>query len=286
MSPARRRAAIKFIRRRFPEVSERQACRLIGQHRSTQRYAAQARSADADLAAMLRRLAERHPYWGYKSAHRELVRRGWKVNRKRVERVWREQDLRARRKQASGKKALGTAENAIWTLPAERPNHVWALDFIGERSAGGQPYRVLNVLDEYTRRCLACVVDVSIGARRVQQALEQLFDEHGPPAIIRTDNGREFIAETLTSWLASKGVAARPVEKASPQQNALIETFHATMRRELLNWESFDTMLEARVMIEDWRRRYNGERQHTSLNDKTPNDFMKEEDRRARKERA
>ena len=103
------------------------------------------------------------------------------------------------------------------------------------------------VIDEYTRRCLACVVDVSIGARRVQHVLEQLFDEHGSPEVIRTDNGREFIAETLTDWLAAKGVAARPVEKASPQQNALIETFHATMRRELLNWESFDTMLEGRA---------------------------------------
>ncbi len=204
------------------------------------------------------------------------------MNRKRVERVWREQDLRARRKQRSGKKALGTAENAIWTLPATRPNHVWALDFIGERLEGGRPYRVLNVLDEYTRRCLASVVATSIGARRVEQELERLFREHGRPGMIRTDNGREFVAETLTAWLHGQGVDARPVQKASPQQNALVETFHRTMRRELLDWESFDSLLEARVVIEAWRRRYNTERQHTSLNDRTPDEFMKLEEQRHR----
>jgi putative transposase len=235
VSPARRRAAISFIRKRFPIVSERHACRIVGQHRSTQRYASTGHDADEQLAVELRRLAARHPYWGYKSAYRDLRRRGWVVNRKRVERVWRDQDLKARRKQQSGKKAAGSAENAIWTLPATRPNHVWALDFIGERLESGRPYRVLNVLDEYTRRCLASVVASSIGARRVEQELETLFRAHGRPSIIRTDNGREFIAETLTSWLADQGVEARPVEKASPQQNALVETFHNTMRRELLN---------------------------------------------------
>lgn len=276
VGPARKRAAVEWILERFPEVSERRACQLVGQHRSTQRYHAQARSDDADLARELHRLSGKHPYWGYKSAHRELRRRGWMVNRKRVERVWRDEGLKAHTRRRAGRKAAGSAENAIWNLPARAPNHVWALDFISERLASGRPYRVLNVIDEYTRRGLASIVDTTIGARRVQQELETLFRAHGRPGIIRTDNGSEFIADLLAEWLVDQGVDPRPVEKASPQQNAYIETYNRTMRRELLNWESFDTLLEARVVINAWRGGYNTHRAHSALCDKTPLQYYKE----------
>jgi putative transposase len=276
VGPARKRAAVEWILERFPEVSERRACRIVGQYRSTQRYAALPGSGDADLARELRRLSGKHPYWGYKSAYRELRQRGWLVNRKRVERVWRDQGLKAHTRRRAAKKAGGSAANAIWNLPAEHPNHVWALDFIGERLSTGRPYRVLNVIDEYTRRGLASIVDTTIGARRVQQELEALFKVYGRPGIIRTDNGTEFVAQTLAEWLVDQGVDPRPVEKASPQQNALIETYHRTMRRELLNWESFDTILESRVVINAWRDRYNTQRAHSSLSGKTPLQYFKE----------
>lgn len=124
VGPATRRAAFDYVLAKYPQVSERQACLVVGQHRSTQRYQVKRRSGDDQLIATLRRLSEKHPYWGYKSAHRELRRRGWLVNRKRVERVWRECELRARPPRRAGRRAIGGAQNAIRTLPAEHPNHV------------------------------------------------------------------------------------------------------------------------------------------------------------------
>ncbi len=172
-------------------------------------------------------------------AYKHLRRKGWVVNRKRVHRVWRECELRAapvrRRVEA---RALGCAESSIWNLPGERPNDVWALDFKHDRTSDGRPYRILNVLDEYTRRSITCLVERHITTRRVQEALERAFRGHGRPRVIRTDNGREFVAGSLAAWLTAQGVDPRPVEKGRPQQNGYIETFHRTMGRELLDWEN------------------------------------------------
>ncbi|WP_366636859.1 IS3 family transposase [Aquisalimonas sp.] len=255
-------------------LSQRRACTILGQHRSTQRYLPTRPEQDAALVAELRRLSRRHKAWGYKMAYKHLRRKGWKINRKRVERVWREAGLTARHvKRRSGKKASGSADNAIWNLPAERPNHVWACDFKTERLANGRPYRILNVIDEYTRRSLGRVVAHSIGARRVQQELTRLFRAHGRPELFRTDNGREFIAESLVQWLSDRGVTAIPVEKASPQQNGLVESFHRTMGRQLLDWERFETLLEAKAVIDDWATNYNSGHYHQALGDLTPNEF-------------
>ena len=254
--------------------SERRACRIIGQHRSTQRYEPTRDLLDGDLARELRKISRQHPQWGYKMAHKQLRRKGWKVNRKRVARVWREQGLKATTlKRTSGPKALGSAENSIWNLPPLRPNYSWALDFKEERLSNGRPYRILNVLDEYTRRRIGGLVDSSIGARKVQQELERLFRAYGRPEIIRTDNGSEFIAGILADWLTEQGVEPKPVEKGCPQQNGYVESFHRTMGRYLLNWEKFDTLLEARVMIDHWCKQYNTGHYHSSLGDLTPNEF-------------
>lgn len=257
------------------ELSERRACRILGQHRSTQRYEAERPQADQVLERELRKISRENKAWGYKMAYKHLRRQGWEVNRKRVHRVWRDAGLRAIRKQKSGQKALGTAENAIWNLPPERPNHVWALDFKHDRTADGKPYRILNVMDEYTRRSLGCVVEWSIGTRRVQQLLEQLFRTHGRPGIIRTDNGREFIAGSLATWLTDQGVSPRAVEKGRPQQNGYIESFHRTMGRYLLDWEKYHSILEARTVIQAWCKKYNQGHYHSALDDLTPNEFLR-----------
>lgn len=264
-----------FVQRRY-KLSERRACQIVGQHRSTQRYHPKRAGEDAALASELRRLSRAHPAWGYKRAYKHLRRLGWAVNRKRVWRVWRESELRATpTRRRADMKALGLAENSIWNLPATRPNHVWALDFKHDRTSDGRPYRILNVLDEFTRRSITAVVDRQISTRRVQEALEQAFRGYGRPELIRTDNGREFVAGKLGSWLAEHGIDARAVEKGRPQQNAYIETFHRTMGRDLLDWEKHDTLLEARTLITNWCKTYNRSHYHSALNDMTPNEFTR-----------
>jgi transposase InsO family protein len=217
-------------------------------------------------------LAAAHPRWGYRKVWALLREEGWRINRKRIERLWRLEGHRVppRRVMASGKKALGTAEKAIWSLPAQRPNHVWSYDFMGTHTRDGSPVRILNVVDEYTRLALGCRVARSIGARDVISELEKLFDKHGRPEVLRSDNGREFVAETLTGWLDQQGVKTAFIEKGSPQQNAFVERFNGTMRDELLNGEEFDNLLEARVVIGNWLVEYNTVRPHRGLGMLTP----------------
>lgn len=271
MSPARRRAAVSFLVKRR-RVSERRACRVVGQHRSTQRYERVPAEYELRLVERMNELAAAHPRWGYRRVWALLREEGWRVNRKRIERLWRLEGHRVppRRSMKSGKKALGTAEQAIWSLPATSPNHVWSYDFMGTRTRDGQPVRILNVVDEYTRVALGCRVARSIGSRDVIAELEKLFDRHGRPAVLRSDNGREFVAETLTGWLAEQGVSCAFIEKGSPQQNAFVERFNGTMRDELLNGEEFDNLLEARVVIGNWLVEYNTLRPHRGLGMLTP----------------
>ena len=197
---------------------------------------------------------------------------GWEVNRKRIQRLWRLEGHRVppRRVKKSGKKAFGHDGNAIWNLPATHPNHVWSYDFMSARLRSGGALRILNVVDEYTRVALGCFVDRSIGAAQVIRCLEELFRTHGQPAIIRSDNGREFIATSVGIWLGERGVVPAFVEKGSPQQNAFVERFNGTMRNEKLNGEEFDTLTEARVVLAQGVDEYNRQRPHRGLGFKTP----------------
>lgn len=274
MSPGRRRAAVEYLCRRY-RVSQRRACVVVGQHRSTQRYVPAPDGFEEQLVKEMRRLAELHPRWGYRQIHALLADGGWNVNRKRVERLWRSEGLQVPPAKAkkSGKKAGGGSQNAIWNMPALYPDHIWTFDFIADRTTDGAMFRILNVLDEYTRRCVGVYVNRHIGARRVQHALEDIFEAKGRPKYIRSDNGREFIATTLERWLAEAGVASAFVEKASPQQNAFIESFNSSMRRECLIAEEFASLLEARVVIGDWVDEYNGLRRHRALKMRTPDAF-------------
>jgi len=274
VSPARRRDAVRFLVKRR-RVSERRACLVVSQHRSTQRYERVAPEYELKLVTRMNELAAAHPRWGYRRVWAVLRGEGWRVNRKRIERLWRLEGHRVppRRTRASGQRARGTAEQAIWNLPATRPNHVWSYDFMGCRTRNGSPIRILNVVDEYTRVALGSRVAGSIGARDVIAELEQLFERHGRPQVLRSDNGREFIAASLGEWLAAQGVKTAFIEKGSPQQNAFVERFNGSMRDELLNGEEFDNLLEARVVISDWLIEYNTLRPHRGLGMMTPAAF-------------
>jgi putative transposase len=274
VSPARRREAVRYLVRRH-KVSDRRACRVIDQHRSTQRYAPVPAEYELRLVARMNELAAAHPRWGYRRVWSVLRSESWVVNRKRIERLWRLEGHRVppRRSQASGKKAEGTAEQAIWNRPATGRNDVWSYDFMSSRTREGAAIRILNVVDEYTRVAVGSHVARSIGARDVIAQLERLFDEHGKPKVLRSDNGREFIAETLGEWLAEQGVKTAFIEKGSPQQNAFVERFNGTMRDEVLNGEEFDSVLEAQVVISTWLVEYNTVRPHRGLKMLTPAAF-------------
>jgi putative transposase len=275
VSPARRRDAVRYLVRRHT-VSERRACQLVGQHRSTQRYEPAPPEYELRLVKEMNKLASAHPRWGYRTVWTLLRADGWQVNRKRIERLWRLEGHRVpppRKTCDSGKKAQGTAEKAIWNLPAACPNHVWSYDFMSGQLRDGRPLRILNVVDEYTRVALGSRVARSIGAREVMVELERLFARHGKPQVLRSDNGREFIADNLGQWLADQGVKTAFIEKGSPQQNAFVERFNGTMRNEVLNGEEFDSILEARVVITDWLTLYNTVRPHRGLGMMTPAAF-------------
>jgi len=276
VSPARRRQAVAHLVRRH-KVSERRACRVVGQHRSTQRYTPIVPEEELRLVAAMNKLAARHPRWGYRRVYVLLREAGWQVNRKRVERLWRLEGHRVplRRMKASGQKALGSEDNSIWMRPASGANHIWAYDLMSTRTRAGGLVRILNVVDEYTRVALGTFVASSIGSQEVVAFLAELFEKHGTPPGIRSDNGREFVAATVLTWLRERQVEPIFVEKASPQQNSFIERFNRTMCDEVLNGEEFETVLEARVVIHAWLDVYNRQRPHRGLGMMTPVAFAK-----------
>lgn len=273
MSPSQRRAAVAFLMRKR-HVSERRACQVVGLHRSTNRYAAVPTDFEARLVAAMKGLADRFPRCGYRRVHALLVAEGWSVNVKRIHRLWLLEGLRVPpRRLDRGQKAFGTSEFSAWALPATTPTHIWSYDFVSVRLNNGAGFRVLNVVDEYTRVALGSRVASSIGARDVTKHLAQLFEVHGRPEMIRSDNGREFVAETTKDWLRAQGVEPVFIRKASPQQNCYVERFNGSMRDELLDRETFRTLTEARVVINAWLDQYNNLRPHRGLGMKTPAGF-------------
>jgi putative transposase len=270
----RRRAAVAHLMHRF-SVSERRACRVVGQHRSTQRYEIRPGELELKLVVRMNALAARHPRYGYRRIWALLRQEGFEVNHKRVRRLWAAEGHKVPpAKRSSGQRARGSGAGAAWNLPAAAPNDVWSYDFLDARSSSGGQIRVLNVVDEFTRRCLGCHVARSIGSREVARFLEQLFSTHGRPKRLRSDNGREFISETLGHWLSEQDVAPVFIEYGSPWQNPFVERFNRTMRDEVLNGESFHNVLEARVVLSRWAQEYNRLRPHRGLGMKTPQAFF------------
>jgi putative transposase len=252
-------------------VSERRACRIAGQHRSTQRREPVA-AADEALRAELRVFAARRPRWGYRRAHDHLIEQGWEVNRKRVQRLWREEGLRVpRRRRKRPRAGEGAGQHA--KLRASRPGEIWAVDFQADQTADGRALRMANVIDEYTRQALVMQVARSISADDLVGLLDRLVGEHGAPAFVRCDNGPELTSHALRDWCAQSGAATAFIEPGSPWQNPFVESFHSRVRDELLNIELFSCMAEACVVVEDWREDYNHRRPHSALGRRTPAAF-------------
>jgi putative transposase len=214
----------------------------------------------------MRRLAQRHPRYGYRRIWALLRRRGRRVNAKRVYRLWRLAGLTLPRRRSRRKVRTGAR-----LMPrADRPNAVWTYDFIHDAAANGRRFKCLTIVDEYTRECLAITVERSLPARRVLAVLGQLVARYGPPQYLRSDNGPEFIAHRVRRWLVQTGITTAYIDPGKPWQNGVGESFHSRFRDECLDREWFHTPQEARVLIEQYRRQYNEARPHSSLGYHTP----------------
>jgi putative transposase len=264
--PARRQVA-SFFRAEFG-LSERRACRLIGLHRSTSRYARK-RGEDKDLRHRLRAWAARRPRWGYRMLHWQLGQDGIAVNRKRVYRLYREEGLRLRRRR---RKHVAAAPREKLP-PATRPNERWSMDFMSDEFEDGRPLRLLNVVDDFTRESPGVEVGRSLPAVRVIECLERADEEYGLPETIVVDNGPEFASKALNAWAYRRGIQLHFIEPGKPVQNAFIESFNGTCRNECLNQEIFVDELDAERKIDAWRRHYNEERPHSALGNRTPAEF-------------
>jgi putative transposase len=246
-------------------LSERRACQIAGQHRSTQRHQAAVAEDDVALRARLRAISRGRPRWGYRRAHQVLLSEGWELNIKRTRRVWREEGLRVPRKRRK-RQRLGESTVPAQRLRAERRDHVWALDFQWDQTADGHNLKLLHVVDEFTREALAIECHRRIDADRTVDVLDRLVLERGTaPGFVRCDNGPELTANALRDWCRFTRTGSAYIDPGSPWQNAYVESFGGRVRDELLAVELFSCLQEARVLIEDWRIDYNHHRPHSAL---------------------
>jgi len=209
-------------------------------------------------------LARMYGRYGYRKIMYLLRQEGWHVNHKRIERLWRQEGLKVPAKQPKRKRLWLNDGSCVRHHP-EYKNHVWSYDFVMSRSHDGRMIKMLTIMDEYTRECLAIVADRRLSSEDVLSTLYDLFIEHGIPGYIRSDNGSEFTAKAVREWLLSVGVKTLYIEPGSPWENGYIESFNGKFRDELLNCEIFETLFEAKVLIERWRKEYNTFRPHSSL---------------------
>ena len=232
---------------------------------------------DRALARRMHELAQENPRAGYRMITMLLRREGWRttcglVNQKRVHRLWKQAGLQVPKKQRK-RRRLGTSEHGCAHLKASYVGHVWSLDFLFDTTEDGRQLKFMPIMDEYTRECFRIDVSRSITSERVIEQLDSLFRQHGPPAHLRSDNGPEFVAEALKRYLADQDVETRYIEPGAPWQNGYVESFNATFRDELLDRELFSTVLEAEVLSEQYRRKYNTYRPHSGLSYLTPSAF-------------
>jgi len=224
------------------------------------------------LRGELRAFSALRPRWGYRQAHTHLQGLGWQINRKRVQRLWREEGLPVPQRTRK-RRRLGDSTAPEGRLRAERAGHVWAFDFQFDQTADGHVLKLLNVVDEFTREALAMRTARSITADQTVAVLEALVAVHGAPTHIRCDNGPEMTAHALTDWCETRSTTTSYIDPGAPWQNAFVESFHSRVRDELLNLEQFSCLAEAKVLIEDWRRDYNERRPHSALGRKPPTAF-------------
>jgi putative transposase len=256
-------------------VSQRWACQLVGQHRSTQRHQPVEADRDRALRAELLQFSRTHPRWGYRRAHAQLLEQGRAVNRKAVQRLWREEGLRVPTRRRK-RQRLGTSTTPASRLTATHPDHVWALDYQFDQTTDGRILKLLHVVDEHTRQALAIQVQRRIDADATVAVLDRLVAERGAvPRYIRCDNGPELTAHALRDWCRFNQAGASYIEPGSPWQNPYVESFGGRLRDELLAVEAFNSLLEAQVLVEDWRIQYNTIRPHSALGYRTPTDYAK-----------
>jgi putative transposase len=257
------------------DISERRACRYVGQHRSTQRREPCIAADDGALRGRLREISRQRPRWGYRRVHATLRDEGWAVNRKRVQRLWREEGLRVTLKRRK-RQRLGVSTVPAKRLTAEQPDHVWAIDFQFDQTADGRILKLLHVVDEFTREALAIKCERRIDADATVAQLDRLVAQRGrAPQFVRCDNGPEFTANALRDWCRFSRAGSAYIEPGSPWQNAYVESFGSRIRDELLSVEMFTCLTEAKVMVEDWRHDYNHHRPHSALGMTSPARFAR-----------
>ena len=250
-------------------VSERRACRVLGQVRRTQRYTPKVADDEEALTENIVSLATEYGRYGYRRITALLKTDGWRVNHKRVERIWRQEGLKVPARQPK-RGRLWFNDGSCIRLRPEHRNHVWAYDFVFDRTREGRPLKFLTIVDEYTRECLTIEVARKQTSRDVLRTLAQLMLKYGVPKHIRSDNGPEFVARAVRSWLSRLGVETLFIERGSPWENGYIESFNGKFRDELLNGEIFTTLQEAKVLTAWWRRQYNHLRPHSALGYRPP----------------
>jgi putative transposase len=250
-------------------MSARRACRWLGLGRSWLGYVGGGRKDEGEVVAELKELASEHPRYGCRRLCVMLRRAGRVVNLKRVRRLCRAQGLMLNRRRKRKRRGIGAGV----PCKAEHPKHVWAYDFVEDRTEGGRKLRVLTVVDEFTRECLAVEVEYRMNAKYVADTLLRLFESRGVPKFVRSDNGPEFIAKHLMRVLAGRGVEARHIDAGSPWQNGRNERFNGSLRDECLNLETFHNRDHARALVKLYGRQFNERRPHSSLGYQTPKEF-------------
>ena len=251
------------------KVSERRACRALGQHRSTQRKVPRGRADEDRLRQDIITLSETYGRYGYRMVTGLLNNAGWHVNHKRVERIWRSEGLKVPRKQKK-RGRLWLNDGSCVRLRPEHVNHVWSYDFVHERTHDGRAFRTLNIIDEFSKEALMIRVNRKLNSTDVVDALTDLFILRGPPAYIRSDNGPEFVAEKVRKWITAVGAKMAFIEPGSPWENGYCESFNARFWDGLLNGEIIYTLAEAKIIMQKWRVHYNTVRPHSSLRYKPP----------------
>jgi putative transposase len=275
------RAAANYLGQSYG-VSQRRAGRVLGRARSTLRYQRRQRAGEDAVIRALRRLAQRHPRWGYKRVRARLVHLGWRVNLKRVRRLWNALGLRRpppRKKPRKLGPKPGCSANSCVQQPARFKNDVWTCDFLADRTAAGGPLKWLTLVDEYTRECLTLHVATALTGGEVRAVLARVIGRRGAPTRLRSDNGSEFICAALTGWLPAVGTEAIPVAPGHPWENGFIESFHSRFRDEFVNREEFASVAEARAKARWYRQEFNTIRPHSGLGYQTPQKFSDECDR-------
>lgn len=268
MSPSRRRRAVDHVVDRL-HVSERRACKVLHQPRSTQRHLVIVRDDEDALTRDIVELASSHGRYGYRRITAMLRHGGWNVNHKRVERIWRREGLKVPRRQPKRGRLWLNDGSCVRLRPA-RKDHVWAYDFVTGRTHDGRAFKMLTIVDEFTRECLAIDVARSLTSDDLLERLCWLMTTRGVPTHVRSDNGPEFTARAVRQWLTRVGVQTLFIEPGSPWENGYVESFNGTLRDEVLNREIFYSLKEAKVLIESWRHEYNTIRPHSGLGYRPP----------------